>query len=184
MAVRCLPAWAGPVLRLGAIRLRHRAGIAREEAVNRYINEIIVHCSDTKFGQIVDGQEVNAATIRKWHTDPPPKGNGWRDIGYHYVILRDGTVEKGRPLDQIGAHVRGHNAHSVGICLVGGRGPDGGPEFNFTSEQARSLRSLIEEIMAGIGEKVAVSGHRDHNPKKACPCFNVRRWWETGRWEG
>nr|WP_319544189.1 N-acetylmuramoyl-L-alanine amidase [uncultured Pseudodesulfovibrio sp.] len=126
---------------------------------------------------------VDVERIRQWHTDPPPKGRGWSDIGYHFVILRDGTVQRGRPLWRKGAHVRGHNQFSIGICLVGGRGKRG-PEFNFTPNQARSLRNLVHSLLAEFGDSLSICGHRDYNPAKACPCFDVRRWWRTGRWEG
>jgi N-acetylmuramoyl-L-alanine amidase len=80
----------------------------------RKINRIFVHCSDTP-----TGRDVSAADIKRWHTDPKPKGNGWRDIGYSHVIRIDGTIELGRPVEQVGAHVAGHNSDSIGICLVG-----------------------------------------------------------------
>lgn len=146
--------------------------------VARKINEIIVHCSDT-----TTSMQVDADVIRQWHTDSPPQGRGWSDIGYHFVILRDGTLQRGRPLGCVGAHVRGHNAHSIGICLVGGRDDDGSPEFNFTPEQESTLRAVVTVLIREFGQKTKVLGHRDHNPNKACPCFDVRKWWWTGRWE-
>ena len=88
----------------------------------RKINEIIIHCSDTQ-----EGCDVTAKEIRSWHTAPKEKGGrGWRDIGYHYVIRLDGTIELGRPLEKAGAHCIGrkgedHNSHSIGICYIGGR---------------------------------------------------------------
>lgn len=144
---------------------------------DRIIKEVIVHCSATP-----PDMDVDATTIRQWHTDPPPKGNGWRDIGYHYVIKRDGTVEHGRPLDIQGAHCRGHNSHSVGICLVGGIDKDGSSEFNFTRDQAISLRGVIDRLQRELGQ-LKVVGHRDYDTHKDCPCFNASRWWNTGRWE-
>lgn len=144
----------------------------------RYINEIIVHCSATP-----PEMEVDVDLIRKWHTDPVPDGNGWSDIGYHFVVLRDGTVQEGRPIERSGAHCRGRNSHSIGICLVGGVDADLKPEFNFTSEQAQALRELIDSLQAGIPHNVSVSGHRDHDSHKDCPCFDVKQWW-SGRWEG
>lgn len=123
--------------------------------------------------------KVDASIIRKWHVEE----NGWRDIGYHFIILRDGTIQEGRPVDQVGAHCRGLNAHSIGICLVGGVDADNNAEFNFTPDQARELRSLIEKLQSQIEHHVAVSGHRDHDSGKACPCFDVKRWFSTGKWE-
>ena len=78
----------------------------------RKITEIIIHCADTP-----ERRDVRAADIRKWHV----KDNGWNDIGYHYVIDLDGTIEAGRDLETIGAHCKGHNQNSIGICYIGGR---------------------------------------------------------------
>ena len=72
----------------------------------RHINEIIIHCSATP-----EGRDYTVADIDRWH-----KARGWRGIGYHYVIYRDGSVHAGRPVEQIGAHCTGHNANSIGIC--------------------------------------------------------------------
>ena len=85
----------------------------------REINKIIIHCSATP-----EGQDFTVQQIRQWHTTPKPKGNGWSDIGYHFVIYRDGSVHKGRPLEQIGAHTLGYNANSIGICYIGGCASD------------------------------------------------------------
>ena len=76
----------------------------------RYINEIILHCTATK-----EGIDFNATDIDRWH-----KERGFKKIGYHYVIRLDGTIEEGRPLEEMGAHATGHNAHSIGIVYVGG----------------------------------------------------------------
>ena len=77
----------------------------------RPINEIIIHCSAT-----AEGKDFKAADIRRWHV----QGNGWKDIGYHFVIDLDGTVEVGRPVAQQGAHCTNHNKTTIGICYVGG----------------------------------------------------------------
>ena len=74
----------------------------------RKINKIIVHCSATK-----EGQDISAATIDQWH-----KKRGWRGIGYHYVVSLNGNIEYGRGVEEVGAHVRLHNRHSIGILLV------------------------------------------------------------------
>ena len=81
----------------------------------RTINEIIVHCTATEAGQ-----DFKAADIKRWHTATPPKGNGWKDIGYHYVVDLDGTIEAGRPIDQVGAHCKNHNNNTIGVVYVGG----------------------------------------------------------------
>jgi hypothetical protein len=77
----------------------------------RSINEIIVHCSATR-----EGQHIPVETIKKWHTE----GRGWTDIGYHFYIELDGTIKKGRDIDKTGAHCKGHNRNSIGICYCGG----------------------------------------------------------------
>jgi len=77
----------------------------------RTIDEIIVHCTATP-----EGKDFTVQQIRDWHV----KGNGWRDIGYHFVVYRNGDVMPGRPIAQPGAHCAGHNAHSIGVCYVGG----------------------------------------------------------------
>lgn len=129
----------------------------------------VVHCSATK--ATWDG---GAEEIRKWHT----KDRGWMDIGYHFVIKRDGTVERGRPQWAVGAGVAGFNASSLHICLVGGIDNDGNPEDNFTSVQKGALAFLLGALTKHVSPKAEVLGHRDFpNVKKACPSFDVSDWW-------
>lgn len=128
----------------------------------RPIEAIVIHCADTPVGM-----DIGADTIREWHVN----GNGWRDIGYHYVIRRDGTVEKGRPVHEPGAHVAGHNARSIGICLVGGK-----PGANFTRWQWAALEALVMDLTRQY-PGVTVTGHRDHDSRKTCPTFDVAAWW-------
>lgn len=128
---------------------------------------IVIHCSATRAIQ-----DIGATDIRKWH-----KAKGWRDIGYHFVIRRNGTVEKGRGVDEIGSHVQGHNAASVGICLVGGLNNDTyKPEANYTPAQWTALKMLVAQMLKKY-PSAKVLGHRDF-PKvaKACPCFDVKPW--------
>lgn len=134
----------------------------------RNIDTIAVHCSAT-----LPKKELGVTQIRKWH-----KERGWRDIGYHYVIRTDGSVEDGRPNQQAGAHVKGFNATSLGICLIGGVNKSNLPEINFTKEQMKSLRMLIRYLQQAYGiEDSYVKGHRDFpNVSKACPCFDVQTW--------
>ncbi|GHV57111.1 N-acetylmuramoyl-L-alanine amidase [Deltaproteobacteria bacterium] len=133
----------------------------------RKITEIVIHCSATKANV-----DIGAKDIRQWHV----QGNGWRDIGYHYVIRRDGTVEPGRPIEQPGAHVQGHNANSIGICLVGGLDPNMNPAANYTDAQWATLRAKVLELKATF-PGAAVKGHRDFSGvNKACPCFAVSTW--------
>ena len=139
----------------------------------RVINQIIVHCSATK-AEWMEGATVQAkvAEIKRWHT----VDRGWSDIGYHYLIDRNGFVAAGRPLDKVGAHVKGHNTGSVGICLIGGHGSAATDKFSdhFTNAQDKSLRRLIGQLKADYGI-VAVTGHNRY-AAKACPGFRVPDW--------
>lgn len=130
---------------------------------------IAIHCSATP-----EHMDIGAAEIRKWHTD-----KGWRDIGYHFVIRRDGQVELGRDINEIGAHVRGFNDESIGICLVGGVDRAQSPVHNFTVSQMDTLGGLVSGLKQ-IYRNADVYGHRDFpGVNKACPCFDVPVWWKT-----
>nr|DAF01772.1 MAG TPA: endodeoxyribonuclease I [Caudoviricetes sp.] len=129
----------------------------------RHINEIIIHCSATP-----EGRDYTVADIDRWH-----KARGWRGIGYHYVIYKDGSVHAGRPVEQIGAHCTGHNANSIGICYIGGVAADGKtPKDTRTPAQRIALRELVEELRAKY-PGATVHGHREFAPK-ACPSFDVQ----------
>jgi len=117
--------------------------------------------------------DIGAAEIRRWHRE-----KGWVDIGYHYVIRRDGKLEPGRDEGMVGAHVKGHNEDSIGICLVGGIDDDGESCNNFTQSQHASLIWLIRKLLKTY-PGCDVLGHRDLDPHKDCPCFDVRSWWEA-----
>lgn len=128
---------------------------------------LIVHCAATK-----PGMNIGLREIRQWH-----KERGFLDVGYHFIIRRDGTIEKGRDVDQVGAHTVGQNSTSVGICLVGGIDEKGQPQANFTPQQMSTLRKLLDELKAKY-PGVAIAGHRDF-AAKACPSFEIRRWLDT-----
>lgn len=129
----------------------------------RDINKIIVHCSYTS-----PSQDIGAAEIRDWHVND----NGWSDIGYHFVINRKGIVELGRPVKFAGAHVRGHNQDSIGICLVGGKKEGSNEdETNFTWRQYEALMDLVFELQLQYGEEVTVHGHNEFTNDKTCPTF-------------
>jgi len=132
----------------------------------RDIDRVIVHCSATK-----PSMDVDAALIRKWHVEE----RSWSDIGYHFVIKRDGEIEQGRAIDVIGAHCRGHNTDSVGICLVGGLSDEGEPAENFLGVQYQSLYELLKSFRL-IFPDVDIVGHRDLDDRKDCPCFEVGQW--------
>ena len=134
----------------------------------RKINKIILHCSDTP-----EGRDNKAADIKRWHTLPPPKGNGWEDIGYHYVVDLDGTIEPGRPIEEVGAHCTGQNADSIGICYVGGKTKDmKAVKDTRTKEQKDSLVKLLKYLVAKY-PGVKIYGHRDFS-SKPCPSFDAK----------
>ena len=144
---------------------------------------ITVHCSATHptWMQGSTAQE-KVSEIRRWHVE----GRGWRDIGYAYVIDRDGTVTKGRDLngdgvvwDEVGAHTRGKNVDTIGICLIGGHGSSENDRFadNFTAEQNTALRGLIRELEEMLGP-LSLHGHNEF-AAKACPGFNVPQWYNS-----
>ena len=130
----------------------------------RKIEEIIVHCSDTPAGKYFDAKDIN-----KWHL-----ARGWQGIGYHYVILLDGTIEKGRKEDKKGAHTLDHNTKSIGICYIGGMATD-----TRTTEQKISLLYLIGRIKRDYGP-IKVYGHNDFSIK-ACPQFNAQKEYAGNR---
>lgn len=128
----------------------------------RELNRIILHCSATE-----EGKDIDAATIRSWHVN----GNGWKDIGYHYVIRLDGSLESGRAIDEAGAHVKGHNADSIGICYIGGL-RDGKPADTMTELQELMFLELVQSLRKVFGY-MPISGHNEYS-SKACPSFNVQ----------
>tara|TARA_B100000780_G_C21126503_1_gene457282 strand:- start:3587 stop:3997 length:411 start_codon:yes stop_codon:yes gene_type:complete len=128
----------------------------------RKISKLIVHCSATR-----EGQEISAATIDDWH-----KKRGWSGIGYHFVIGLNGLIEYGRPVSKMGAHVRGHNKSSIGICYIGGVELDGKtPCDTRTEEQKCSLYHLLI-VLKKLHPEAVVHGHRDFSAK-ACPSFDA-----------
>lgn len=128
----------------------------------RKIDKIIVHCTATP-----EGRDVTVEEITRWH-----RARGFRTIGYHYLIRLDGTVCPGRPENEIGAHCKGENARSVGICYAGGLASDGKtPKDTRTAAQRASLRRLVAELRERY-PGATVHGHREF-AAKACPCFDV-----------
>jgi N-acetyl-anhydromuramyl-L-alanine amidase AmpD len=119
------------------------------------------------------GQPLKAKVdeIRRWH-----RARGWSDIGYHYVIDRDGKISVGRPVEKTGAHVKGHNRGTIGVCLLGGHGSSADDEFsdNFTISQDKALWSFLADLKQKHSI-TKVSGHNQYAPK-ACPGFNVPIW--------
>ncbi|MGB1944082.1 MAG: N-acetylmuramoyl-L-alanine amidase [Flavobacteriales bacterium] len=129
----------------------------------RELKRIIFHCSATE-----DGKDYTVDQIRRWHTSPP---RNWRDIGYHYVIYRDGSIHQGRPIDQQGAHTRGENADSVGICYIGGV-RDGKATDTMTMHQEIAWLKLVHSLRTVFGP-MTIHGHNEY-ANKACPSFIVK----------
>ena len=129
----------------------------------RDINKIILHCSATP-----EYRDVSVDTIRQWHLD-----KGWSDIGYHYVIELDGTIKEGRPVERQGAHVRGLNKSSIGICYVGGCDANMKPKDTRTIAQKEALVCLILDLMNRYINST-LHGHNEFS-SKACPSFDVQK---------
>lgn len=131
----------------------------------RKINDIILHCSATP-----EGTDYTVETIRKWH-----KAKGWSDIGYHYVIYRDGTVHNGRNVAIVGAHCEGHNTGSIGICYIGGVAKDSKtPKDTRTKEQKKGLCELVKRLLSEYNLTLNnVHCHNSYTNKKACPSFSL-----------
>lgn len=160
------------------------------------ITHIVLHCSDSKYG--------TAGLIKRWHTDPKPKGNGWKDIGYHFVILNgrairstdyqeelDGLVEQGRfqdgddflDGDEIGAHAYMINDHTLGICLIGtGLNLEGEDKIgDFTPKQMMASYDLVRKLMEKHDIPIEnVIGHYESEfaNGKTCPNIDMVRYRE------
>lgn len=140
----------------------------------RTIKEIIIHCSATP-----EGEDYTVDQIRQWHTTPKPEGRGWSDIGYHYVIYRDGSIHSGRAESISGAHTTGHNSKSIGICYIGGcparsvKGWKYKSKDTRTPQQKLALVKLLKELKKKYpGAKIY--GHRDF-ANKPCPSFDAKK---------
>lgn len=152
----------------------------------RYIKAIVLHVSATRENQSYPVEQLTQDHIAR----------GFKTIGYHYYIRRDGTIHKGRPLELIGSHVQGHNKSTIGICYEGGLGKDAKPKDTRTEEQKKSIIYVLEEILHEVKESQAIEGieikgHRDYSPDKngngiidpeermkECPCFDVKTEYE------
>ena len=132
--------------------------------MERKVTDIIVHCAATPAGK-----DFTVIDIATWH-----KQRGFRTIGYHYVIYRNGSVHIGRPEGEIGAHCTGHNADSIGICYIGGVAADGKtPKDTRTPEQRKALLMLLRRLREKY-PNAKIYGHRDF-AAKACPSFDAKR---------
>ena len=133
----------------------------------RNINKIIVHCSATK-----EGKAFNVADITRWH-----KQRGFATIGYHWVVLLDGTIQQGRAEMTMGAHCKGHNANSIGICYIGGLDENGNSKDTRTPEQKKSLLELLKRLKKDY-PNATIHGHHEF-ANKDCPCFDAKNEYKT-----
>jgi len=143
------------------------------------VEYLVVHCSAT-----AASPTITASTIEGWH-----RKQGWKDIGYHFVVLTDGSWQVGRPLTVMGAHVGpAYNRRSLGICMVGGADANGRAVNNFHAAQFQGLETLLRNLRTSY-QNAVICGHRDLSPDrdgdgivephewvKQCPSFDVRAW--------
>lgn len=147
------------------------------------IKRVFLHCTATR-----EGQDIDAATIKKWHL-----AQGWKDIGYHFVIRLDGTVEIGRAENIVGSHVAGFNTGSIGVVYVGGLDAQGKGKDTRTDAQKVAMAKLCKDL-AKAYPGARFMGHRDASPDKdgdgiiekhewlkECPCFDVASWWASAQ---
>ena len=140
----------------------------------RKINQLIIHCSATR-PDWYEGQtgKAQVAEIDRWHKD-----RGFDQIGYHYYITRTGEVADGRPIEIAGAHAKGNNSHSIGVCIAGGFGSDAEDRASehYTPAQLDALHSLVRNLQSQYNIPEAnIIGH-NRVSSKACPGFRVQRW--------
>lgn len=135
----------------------------------RRIDNIILHCSATP-----EGKDYTVAQIRQWHFK-----RGFSDVGYHFVIYRDGSVHRGRPENRVGAHTTGQNAHSIGVCYIGGCEATKNDKGEYPPKDTRTpaQRSALVKLVAELRSKYPGASVHGHNEfaNKACPSFNVQK---------
>ena len=132
----------------------------------RKIKEIIIHCTATK-----EGRNYSVEDVDLWH-----KERGFDCIGYHYLVDLDGLILTGRDIGRVGAHCKGHNANSIGICYVGGLDKNGKSKDTRTDKQKESLIKLIKRLKKHYPD-AKIYGHREF-ANKDCPCFDARKEYE------
>ncbi len=125
------------------------------------IDKIILHCADTPINKSFD-----VSDIKRWHKD-----RGWSDIGYHYYIKLDGSLQKGRDLWRVGSHTKGKNTNSIGVCLEGGKNADGTPWTICTERQREQLKELLK-VLGRTFPGLQLHGHYEFS-NKTCPNFKI-----------
>jgi N-acetylmuramoyl-L-alanine amidase len=141
---------------------------------------LVIHCSATP-----EGRDVKARQIIKMHTDPKPQGNGWRVPGYSKVIELDGTVvslvgynnDAWVQMDEVTNGAAGYNSESRHICYIGGVDKDLKPKDTRTAAQIKALEEYCIKMKKQHPD-IIIIGHTDLNPNKACPSFNVKKWFK------
>ena len=134
----------------------------------RNISLIVVHCSATRANKNFTIEALEACH----------KARGFTTIGYHYYITKDGTLYPGRPESQMGAHAKGYNAHSIGICYEGGLDKNGRPADTRTIAQKVTMEELLKSLCLDYPD-AKILGHRDlPGVRKECPCFDTKKWLE------
>jgi N-acetylmuramoyl-L-alanine amidase len=128
------------------------------------IDTIIIHCSDTPENRTVTVEEID-----QWH-----RKRGFDMIGYHYFIDIDGNVHQGRTIDKVGAHAKGKNTRSIGICYAGGCNSDLQPKDTLTELQQKNMTALILALGMTLQKPLKVIGHNQVSDK-ACPSFDVEQ---------
>ena len=151
-----------PVFNVPNYPLPSLTGRGKGEGPVGPVRLLIIHCSAT-----LPDQRVTVQDIDRWH-----RQRGFDCIGYHFYITVDGTIWTGRPLNQVGAHCKGYNAHSIGICYEGGLDEEGNPCDTRTLLQKAALVALINKLRE-IYPTADVVGHNDLDLHKACPCFSA-----------
>ena len=135
----------------------------------RELEMIVIHCSAT-----MKSTDYTVERLKRDHL-----ARGFNDIGYHYVIRRDGAIEQGRPIEKPGAHAAGYNTNSIGICYAGGKGDNNQPEDNRTPEQKQAMYDLVASLKQQFPQ-AEITGHRDlPGVHKDCPCFSVKNEFKT-----
>lgn len=127
----------------------------------RLIDRLIIHCSDSD-----NPEHDNIETIRQWHIE-----KGFKDIGYHLVLTKDGAIHSGRPIDHVGAHCITQNISSIGLCLTGSK--------NFSEKQFEALAKIVQILMDRFRiPRDRVFPHNYFNKGKTCPNFNINIIWQ------